>query len=206
MGPGPRGWRAGRGDHDPPSTPLRASRGKGLKPFPPTGAPGGRTTVQVAPVPQSRRRWLAQNPGGRAIQCDFPYAISDPQDLVRRGPCGGTPLLRARDGTGREKIPNSNLPDRRSRGGGGILNRAAVNDARCKSLSWYSRGVCRRLRRCIAVSVRVYYMGLIILQRAQSLGQEYTTEEEGPPAPPAWVLLWHFRDEQGSFRPRNSGD
>lgn len=58
----------------------------------------------------------------------------------------------------------------------------------------------------MAVSVRVYYMGLIILQRAQSLGQEYTTEEEGPPAPPAWVLLWHFRGEQGSFHPRNSGD
>jgi hypothetical protein len=30
---GPRGWRAGRGDHDPPSTPLRASRGKGFGPF-----------------------------------------------------------------------------------------------------------------------------------------------------------------------------
>ena len=58
----------------------------------------------------------------------------------------------------------------------------------------------------MVVPVRVYYMGLIILQRAQSLGQEYTIQEEGFPTPPAWVLLWHFRGEQGSFRPRSSGD
>jgi len=183
----------------------------------PANLSGG--ALRSAPTPVGRRKTngflpprpsppplAVQNPGNRAIQCDFPFAASDPQYLVRRGPCGGTPLLRRGMARAEKKyrtqIPKPSAAPR----GGGILSRAAVNDARCKSLSWYSRGVCRRLRRCIAVSVRVYYMGLIILQRAQSLGQEYTTEEEGPPAPPAWVLLWHFRDEQGSFRPRNSGD
>jgi len=71
---GPRGWRGGRGDHDPPSTPLRASPAEGFGPPPPparrrpklaSAALGNPSAIVVAAV---------QNPGGRAFQRDFPYA------------------------------------------------------------------------------------------------------------------------------------
>jgi len=91
-GPGPRGRRGKRGNPKPPgasSGPLRVFLN-------PTVEPGNlrSCTLRRVPLHLRRRRWRSKTQEVEQFNATSPLPSSDPQDLVRRGPCGGTPSLR----------------------------------------------------------------------------------------------------------------